>query len=97
MKKRNTAFILDSIAKTHREKFVLLASDVLYDPNHVQEGKENTFFNILFRANPNCKTVVIDFDKYCIEENKDVFQNYPKILGESTLIDDYYLNLLKVR
>ena len=94
--KRNSAFILDSLMKTHVGKRILLAANVLYPPNPVPLDETHTLFQYsVVSINPNCQTAVIDFDNCCIEKDGDSFQNYPNTSGEITTLDNYDLNQLK--
>jgi hypothetical protein len=61
----------------------------------VPDGEEAHLFKyFIMNVNNDCKTATIDFDKKCIVENRDTFQNYPNFADEDTTIADYKIKML---
>jgi hypothetical protein len=69
--------VLRGLNKAHKEKHLLFPAKVLYS-GRVLFGQEDHLFQYsVLSVNNGQKTLVIQYDKRCISNDSDVFQDFP--------------------
>lgn len=87
---------IESLKLSHSGKRILLEAKNIYDRGRVPHGEEEYLF--LYRIsniNENGTTAVIEYEGKFVVKGGDMFQSYPDVWGNDSIIEDYSLRTLK--
>ena len=88
---------IESLKLSHSGKRILLEAKNIYDQGRVPHGEEEYLF--LYRIsniNENGTTAVIEYEGKFVVKGGDMFQSYPDVWGNDSIIEDYSLRTLKM-
>ena len=87
---------IESLKLSHSGKRILLEANNIYDRGRIPHGEEEYLF--LYRItniNEDGTTAVIEYESKFVLKGGDVFQSYPDVWGNDSIIEDYSLRPLK--